>query len=543
MGTPPSRVGPGDELRFDVVVIGAGVAGLVAALDLLDLDPDLAIAVIDKGAIGASGSTPLAQGGMAAAVGPGDSPDLHARDTLRAGDGLCDPRAVWTMAAEGPVRVADLVARGAVFDRHASGALDLAREGGQSVDRSVRAADATGAEIFRALRTAATGRVTRLQGIACTLTARQTGAVDGAWILLDALDSSPSGPVQEPGLALVRGRATLLATGGCGGLYAATTNRDRATADGIALAYGVGAALVDMEFVQFHPTGLKVEPQDGYWRLLLTEALRGAGARLIDARGTRFMQGRHPDLELAPRHIVTKAILDQPDGAWLDATAIPARTLEEEFPTVAAGVRRHGFDLAREPVPVEPAEHYMIGGVATDLFGRSTVEGLYAAGEVACTGVHGANRMAGNSLLQSCVFAHRAAGAIAAELRSRSDHAGEVEPPALTGPMLDTGQRSAIRDGVRRAMSAGVGAIRSAASLETAEKALRAAAQAAGSAPAAAPGDVELHHLLHAARLIVRSAALREESRGAHWREDFPESRAQWAGVRLRVSRPSDLDG
>ena len=531
----------GTEVRFDVVIVGAGVAGLVAALDLLGANPALRIAFVDKGEIGSSGSTPLAQGGMAAAVGPDDSPRLHAEDTVRAGDGLCDVRAVDVMASEGPARVDDLVRWGARFDRHPDGTLALAREGGQRVARSVRTADASGAEIFRALRSAAAGRVTRLQGIACGIASAggrdmpgPPGAAAGVWVLLDEVDASPLGPAQTAGLALVRGDAVVLATGGCGGLFGATTNRDGATADGIALAAGIGAALVDLEFIQFHPTGLKVAELGSFWRLLLTEALRGAGATLVDATGARFMTDRHPDAELAPRHIVTKGILDQAGGVWLDATGLPAESLAREFPTVVEGVRRAGFDLASEPVPVEPAQHYMIGGVATDLHARTSVARLYAAGEAACTGVHGANRMAGNSLLQSCVFGHRAAAAIADDLEAGPVAADiDTDAPSLGGQMPDDAQR--LRAELRIAMSAGAGPIRTAAGLEEAAAALDAAAEALGKEPAPTRDSIELHAMVTAGRLFVRSAMLREESRGVHWRDDFGRHDPRWAGVRLRV--------
>ncbi|MPZ72846.1 MAG: FAD-dependent oxidoreductase [Nitriliruptorales bacterium] len=536
-----NTVDGGSDVRFDVAIVGAGVAGLVAALDLLDLEPALRIAVIDKGEMGSSGSTPLAQGGMAAAVGPDDSPEMHAEDTIRAGDGLCDERAVAVMAVEGPARVDDLIRRGARFDRTADGSLALAREGGQRVARNVRTADASGAEIFRALRVAASGRVTRLQGIACAIataaTGRERGVVAGVWVVLDAVDGSPLGPAQTPGLALVRADAVLLATGGCGGLFAATTNRDGATADGIGLAAGIGAALVDLEFIQFHPTGLKVSEPGSFWRLLLTEALRGAGATLVDATGRRFMPERHPDGELAPRHIVTKGILDQDGGVWLDATALPKATLEQDFPTVAAGVRRHGFDLATEPVPVEPAQHYMIGGVATDLWARTSVPGMYAAGEVAATGVHGANRMAGNSLLQSCVFGHRAASAIRAQLRERAGAAREVgDAPLLDGNHPADGLLR--RASLRVAMSAGAGPIRTAAGLLETDRVLDETAAAIGKNPAPTRDSIELHHMVAAGRLFVRSAQLREESRGVHWRGDFPHHDPRWSGVRLRVQGP-----
>lgn len=529
-------------LQFDVVVVGAGIAGLVAALDLADLAPGARIAVVDKGMAGSTGSTPLAQGGMAAAVGPGDSPGLHAADTIRAGDGLCDARAVAVATHEGPARVEDLIARGVRFDRTASGALDLAREGGQSVPRSAHRADATGAEIFRALRHATAGRITWVQGIACGLALAPSPGrrVVGAWVFRDEVEASPGFAGQEAGLTLVLGRAVLLATGGCGGLYASTTNPDGATADGVALAYAAGAALIDLEFVQFHPTGLKAEGASGSWRLLLTEALRGAGATLIDAAGRRFMPGVHPDAELAPRHVVTKAICDQPGGVWLDATSVGAQRLAAQFPTVLAGARRHGYDLAAEPAPVEPCAHYMIGGVATDLHGRASAPGLWAAGEVACTGVHGANRMAGNSLLQACVFAHRAAESIKAELDRRPR--APVDPtdgqPLREGVTGHSANVEALRAELRAAMSAGAGPVRNRTSLEQAAKALDAVATALKPGPVLARGDVEVANLVTVGRLIVQSARLREESRGAHWRDDIPAPAPGWAGVRIQIQRP-----
>lgn len=532
----------GDDVRFDVVIVGAGVAGLVAALDLLDINPALRVAFVDKGEMGSSGSTPLAQGGMAAAVGPDDSPALHAADTIRAGDGLCDVRAVEVMAYEGPARVDDLIRRGAVFDRHPDGTLALAREGGQRVARSVRSADASGAEIFRALRDAARGRVTRLQGSACAIAPAdnlhgEPGAAAGVWVLLDDLGESPLGPEQHAGLALVRGDAVLLATGGCGGLFAATTNRDGATAGGISLAWEMGAALIDLEFIQFHPTGLKVAELGSFWRLLLTEALRGAGATLVDAAGHRFMPALHPDAELAPRHIVTKGMLDQPGGVWLDATRLSPEVLATEFPTVAEGVRRHGFDLGAEPVPVEPVQHYMVGGIETDLYARTSVPRLYAAGEVASTGVHGANRMASNSLMQSCVFGNRAAVAIADQLsRGPARATISADPPSLDGQLPDDAQR--LRAELRIAMSAGAGPIRSAAGLHEAAATVDVIAGRLGKHPHASRDGIELHSMVTAAQLFVRSALLREESRGVHWREDFEGHDPKWAGVRLRVQGP-----
>jgi L-aspartate oxidase len=508
-------------VEADVAVIGAGVAGLVAALDLLDARPDLKITILDKGSVGSAGSTPLAQGGMAAAVGPDDTPALHVEDTIRAGDGLCDRYAASVLATEAPDRIHDLVARGVVFDREADGALALSREAGQTVPRSVRSTDATGAEIFRALRAAATGRIERVQGIAWRLAHAQDGAAAGVWAVLDKVGSQPDG------LALVHAGAVLLATGGCGGLYAATTNRDGATADGVALAAAAGAVLQDLEFVQFHPTGLRVSG-GGFWRLLLTEALRGAGAVLVDADGRQFLCAVHPDAELAPRHVVTRAMLTQPGGVWLDCTALGADRLAEEFPTAVAGAQEHGFDLTSEPVPVEPCQHYMIGGVWTDLWGRTSVPGLYAAGEVACTGVHGASRMAGNSLAEACVFAHRVAEVLARDIAPRT---AVPEPPPGLG---DAPAPAGMRERIRTAMSAGAGPLRAPSSLARAAAELDACAEQLGPAPAPERESLELHHMVAAGRLIVRSARLRRESRGAHWREDTPERESAWERVHLR---------
>ena len=535
----------GRSSAFDVVVLGSGVAGLVAALDLLDARPDLRVAVVDKGAMGTVGSTPLAQGGLAAAVGPDDSPELHAADTLRAGDGLGDRQAVRVMSEEGPDRVADLMRRGAAFDRRdvPGGPFALAREGGQSVARSVRAVDATGAEIFRALSAAAAGRITRVQGMGCALVQPLPGGpVRGVWVLLDEVAEAPGAPAQSPGLACLRAGAVLLASGGCGGLYAATTNREGSTADGVALAAEAGAALIDLEFVQFHPTGLRVDGAAGAQRLLLTEALRGAGAVLRDAGGRRFMVGLHPDAELAPRFVVTRGILDQPGGAWLDATALDPAVLAAEFPTVLAGVRAAGYDLSAEPVPVEPTQHYFVGGVATDLDGATSLPGLFAAGEAACTGVHGANRMAGNSLLQSAVFAHRAALALAGDLpapeQTRRELAAEADPPPpALSPAGSVAGSAALRAELRSAMSAGAGAVRTAEGLDDALKALDAVAHALGGRPAADRDGIELASLVRVGRLIVRSATLRQESRGVHWRADAPLREPAWDGVRLRVTQ------
>jgi L-aspartate oxidase len=526
-GPPPGPQVDDGRARCDVLVVGAGLAGLYAAVALPD---HLDVIVVDKGVPGGdSGSAPWAKGGLAAAIGADDSPAAHAEDTILAGDGLCDPLAVHTLAREAPAHVLRLLELGAVLDRDTSevGAvgpggraedvlptLSLAREGGQRVARSVRRADATGAELMRVLRAAAAPRVTRLVGIVRELGRDEHGAVTGAHVL------TAGGPVA------VQARATILATGGCGGLFAATTNPDTATGDGLALAARAGAAVRDVEFVQFHPTGLAVS---GTWRFLLTEALRGAGATLHGPDGDRFLIGRHPDAELAPRHVVAKATLEQPGGtAWLDATELGVDVLVREFPTVLAGARQHGFDLASERVPVTPAAHYHVGGVRTDLDGRTSVPGLYACGEVASTGLHGANRMASNSLTEAVVFGARTARAVAAELPGA---AGELGPtPAWAAAAHE--DVAAVRRELREVMLTGAGPVRDAAGL--AEVAERLASWSGGLAdPAPVAAEVELHHALTAAALVVSSAQLRTESRGGHWREDHPARDPAWDGVHL----------
>ena len=523
MTLPPSPVpvAPG-LLRCDVAVVGAGVAGLLAAASLPD---GLDVVVVDKGTPGRSGSSPWAQGGLAAALHPQDSPALHVHDTLVAGDGLCDPAAAEVLAHEARDRVVDLLAMGARFDTVPGGDpqaladLHLAREGAQTQPRSVHTADATGAELVRVLRAAAAPRVSRLQGLVVALATHDEG-VAGLHVLAGGE------------LLRLEARAVLLATGGCGGLYAATTNQDNATADGVALALHAGAAVRDMEFVQFHPTGLATR---GAWRFLLTEALRGAGATLHDRDGRRFMPDVHPDAELAPRHVVARAILEQGDGAFLDATALGAEVLAEEFPTVLAGARDHGFDLATERVPVTPAAHYMVGGVRTDLWARTSLPGLWAAGEVASTGLHGANRMASNSLTEALVFGHRAARSIGTALRD--GHLPVGAGPDLAEVAAPAEPLDRIRTRLREALWADAGPSRSPERLRGLLDDLDDLEDAVGR-PAADVDVLELHGAAAVGRAITVNALLRDETRGGHVREDAPTARPAWAGVHLERTAP-----
>lgn len=456
---------------YDLVVVGGGIAGLCAALGA---PVGSRIAVIDKGEAGA-GSSPLAQGGIAAAVGDEDSPEFHAADTILAGVGICDEDVVRDICAEGPAAIDWLIEMGCSFDRAPDGSIHLAREGGQSVGRSVHWRDATGAEIVRALRQAVHGRtVERIRARADALIIRDRRCIG---VIADGIEFHAD--------------ATLLASGGAGGLWGHTTNASGATGDGIALALEAGAQVADLEFMQFHPTAL----DDGNaQRVLLTEALRGDGAILVDAKGERFVE------ELGPRHLVAKAIIDHAP-AFLDCR--PIDDLVRRFPTVVAGARARGFDPLTQPLPVSPAAHYYVGGVAADSNGRTSVEALFAAGECASTGMHGANRMAGNSLLETVVVGRRVGaqvhpGARSTEVPVAAEGRGEVPvEPALA-----------------RIMWSQVGPIRNAAGL----------ARALDELAALPPGP---HRELCA--MIVRAALARAESRGVHIRSDFPDADPAYA--------------
>lgn len=485
-------------LRADAVVVGGGLAGLWAALHLPD---DWEVLVVDKGRGPDLGSSPWAQGGMAVAVDPEDSPELHARDTLRAGAGACREEAVEVLVEGGPAALDELVRLGCAFDRTPEGGFDLNREGGQSVARSVHAADATGREIMRVVVAAAQRRARRIVGGATRLVVAD-GRCIGARV------------ATEQGELDVLGRATMLAVGGCGALYPATTNPDSATGDGITLGWEAGAEVADCEFVQFHPTALGV---GGLRRVLLTEALRGEGAVVVDASGKRFLLDVHPDGELAPRDVVARAISER-GGAFLDARPLGGDRVRERFPNITAALDDLGFDLAAQPVPIAPAAHYFLGGVTSDTHGRTTLPGLYAAGECAATGVHGANRMAGNSLTEAVVFGRRAALAMARD--------APVDAPPVPGP--DEEEDSGVRtislgrwEDLREAMEKGAGLVRTASSLAEA---------AAVTDEIAAGATTTLRAAAVAAGIICRSATSRDESRGVHSRSDAPSTDPGWDG-------------
>ncbi|MEU3734816.1 L-aspartate oxidase [Streptomyces sp. NPDC033538] len=519
-----------------MVVVGSGVAGLTTALRCEAAG--LRTVVVTKARLD-DGSTRWAQGGIAAALGEGDTPEQHLDDTLVAGAGLCDEEAVRTLVTEGPDAVRRLIATGARFDESAEGGLELTREGGHHRRRIAHAGgDATGAEISRALVEAvddATPSDTRARGIRTIENALVLDLLTDADGRTAGVTLHVMGEGQHDGVGAVHAPAVVLATGGMGQVFSATTNPSVSTGDGVALALRAGAEVSDLEFVQFHPTVLFLGPDAEGQQPLVSEAVRGEGAHLVDADGVRFMVGQHELAELAPRDIVAKGITRrmQERGAehmYLDARHFGADMWERRFPTILAACRAHGIDPVTEPVPVAPAAHYASGGVRTDARGRTTVPGLYACGEVACTGVHGANRLASNSLLEGLVYAERIAADIAAGHTDGTLHARVPSPiqhpdhPAH--PLLPPEARLTIQ----RTMTEGAGVLRSAGSLTRAADQLhhlhdeaREALHENGKTSEPGVDTWEATNLLCVARVLVAAAARREETRGCHWREDHAD--------------------
>jgi len=471
-----------------------------------------------------AGSTRWAQGGVAVVVGDvaGDSVAAHVDDTLTAGAGLCDEAATAAILRDGPAAVARLRARGAIFDGDGD-RLARTREGGHSAFRVIHAGgDATGAEIERALVRAAAG-LPLLTGHVAVDVLRERGRVVG----LAVLDEEG-----RPGV--LHAQAVLLATGGYGQLYASTTNPATATGDGVALGLRAGAAAADLEFVQFHPTVLYTGPTTGR-RPLVTEAVRGEGAVLLDRTGRRFLSGAHPLADLAPRDVVAAAITRRMAETATDCVYLDARALDgfpARFPTVYAACRAAGIDPVREPIPVTPAAHYACGGVVTDLDGRTGVPGLYAAGEVARTGLHGANRLASNSLLEGLVLGERVARAVAVELRGNSGATGSADGPEEPAPAVPVAPRAVVQ----RAMSAAAGIGRDAAGLAGASDVVEAVTVLGVPVDRAGVEDAALTLL---ARAVLAAAGTRTESRGCHVRTDFPERDDLWQ----RASNEVRLDG
>lgn len=528
---------------YDCIVIGSGIAGLYTALLAQSHGRVL---LLTKARLDDS-NTNNAQGGIAAAVGTDDRPELQWRDTLEAGAGLSDPLASWVLVVEGPERIADLVSFGVPFDRE-GGHLALGREGAHTRARVLHAGgDATGARVQATLG--------HLVGESRNVTIREHSLVtdlvleDGAVRGVIAVDHR-SGLEER-----YTGRAVVLATGGAGQLYAQTTNPAVASGTGLALAYRAGASLADLEFIQFHPTALML---NGAPRFLISEAARGAGAVLRDRDGRRFMFDYDPRGELAPRHVVAGAILTEMTRqntacVYLDLSGLPEAETRQHFPTIAEFCDSYDLDITRRPIPVAPAAHYVMGGVRTNLWGETDLPGLFACGEVACTGVHGANRLASNSLLEALVFGSRIVRRMVAG--SGDPDRGAADP---SGPMPQHGQARIVEDhrvgpsaqsfphpqrqrdqageeqrppavlmkDVQELMWANVGMVRSRESLEAAQRRLDQWTRELDSP--SSPGDHELRALLLVARLVTTAALVREESRGGHRRSDYPDEDDAW---------------
>lgn len=484
---------------FDVIIVGAGVAGMSVAHRLHQCNPDWKVAMLTLLPPGQAGATPWAQGGVAVAWGRDDSPALHSEDTLAAGAGLCRGEAVDVLTREGPERIQDLLDLGAAFDRDASGELELTREAAHQRRRVVHAGDASGRELARTLARTLPPTVRVLQGQVTRILMRRDRVVG----------------VQLDGEVCLSAAHVVLASGGVGQLFAATTNPQGADGQGLGLAYEVGAHLRDLEFVQFHPTALDVPK--GNSLPLLTEALRGEGARLLDETGRPFMVDYHPSAELAPRDVVAFALWQHRQKGhktFLDARHLP---VQQRFGQVFQILQEAGLDPLTDLLPVTPAVHYHMGGIAVDLWGRTNVDGLWACGEVSSTGVHGANRLASNSLLEGLVFGHRIGQALA---ESGLPSPGPLPRVEKRVPQADP----LVMARVREILWSGLGLARSSQGLEKALASLerlRSRLLAGGS---------QTYTVAH---LMLQSARFRQESRGAHRRLDYPQLSSAWEGHTL----------
>ena len=522
--------------QFDYLILGSGIAGLTFALKVA---PHGRVAIVTK-KDRAESNTNYAQGGIASVTSKEDSFELHVRDTLAAGAGLCKESVVRSIVEEGPARIAELIELGMKFSEREAPSedggreLDLGREGGHSKRRILHAKDVTGREIERALLNAVSGQPNieiYENHIAIDLiTSQKLGYVGGNRCLGAYVFDKKGNRVRT-----FTAPVTLLATGGCGKVYLYTTNPDIATGDGVAMAYRAGAAIANMEFVQFHPTCLYHPKAKSF---LISEAVRGEGGVLKTVEGDEFMDGYHPLKSLAPRDVVARAIDSEmkksgAEHVWLDITHKPARFIINRFPNIYQTCLGYGIDITKEPIPVVPAAHYQCGGVVTDVDGQTDIAGLYAVGEAACTGLHGANRLASNSLLEALVCAHRAA---AQAVRHRPPASGEIAIPLWqAGEATNADELVVVShnwDEIRRLMWDYVGIVRTNKRLQRAQKRLANLQEEIREYYwnfIVTADLLELRNIATVAELIVRCSLLRPESRGLNYNLDFPDLNPEWA--------------
>lgn len=499
----------------DCLVVGSGVAGMVTAWHAADAG--LNVLLLTKGDMEDS-NTNKAQGGIAAVFGANDACALHVADTLVAGAGLCDEDIVKIVVEEGREEVKHLIALGAVFDRDLHGELCLGREGCHCRNRILHAkGDATGAEVVRSMMAAIrkAPNITVLEHTYLVDLLVEENTCHGAIVLSE----------ENNQLEVIRVGAVVLATGGLGRLFKHTTNPEGSSGNGIAAAYRAGAGVMDMEFVQFHPTALVL---DGAPNFLISEAVRGAGGVLRNAAGERFMLGYHELADLAPRDIVARAIYKEmklagKSSVFLDVSAIGEAEIKTHFPMITATCLDYGLDITKEMIPVAPAAHYMMGGIQANLDGESTIHGLFACGEAACTGLHGANRLASNSLLEGLAFGKRIAKKIAEQKRWACD--------ALEWSYKELDEERSLSSdagSIRNLMNDCLGLIRDRTGIETAEKVLTDRLNAWGNQTARSVDDFNYINMLCTCRLIAMAANMRTESRGGHYRSDYPRQRDEW---------------
>lgn len=501
--------------KTPVLVIGSGVAGLQTAWSLAEKDQHVLVAARDTLA---DSNTAKAQGGIASALGPDDTPRLHLKDTLIAGAGLTDERIAEIVVTEGPHAVLALQANGAEYDLNPDGTLSLGREGAHCRNRIVHShGDSTGAEVSRALRAivATKENIETLEHCYITELLVRDGVCYGAMALYGG----------KP--LFIEAGAVVLAAGGTGRLFYHTTNPEGAMGCGIALGYRAGAVVKDMEFVQFHPTALALPHTPSF---LVSEAVRGAGALLYNVKGERFMPKYHPMKELAPRDVVARCIGREmkacdADHVLLDATVIP--DVAEKFPMIAETLRGYGIDMAKQPIPIAPAAHYMMGGVASDEWGRTNVRHLYVCGENACTGLQGANRLASNSLLEGLVFGRRVAEDICRSAWAKLPE-GVYWQSRLPAETLPAEEAAAMHEAVQKLMSRNMGIVRNQEDLEMALGKLQDLEEKMAGKTAATPAMLDLYSQLLVSRLMTQAALARKESRGGHYRLDYPETKEAW---------------